>query len=138
MNEKRIFYSSPLVKITGQLRLGSRHFLYHYARYWVPSSVSITQWITGTLSYPQLHSNPALWNVFTVSLKWSVMKQLRILGWPTVVHNSFNCHWSTAFISIKLEEPTVAFSWSTLYSCISLEWDFNSCIRLQLVEWAIL
>ena len=136
--KKRIFYSSSQVKTTGWLGLGSIHFLYHYPRYWWPSSVSITQCINGTLSYPQLHSNPTLWNVCTVSLKWSVIMQIRIPRWPIFEHNSLNCHWSTAFISIKLEEPPVASIWSAPHSCISLEWDFNSCIRLQLFEWAIL
>ena len=134
-------YCSPFLvwKWQGWLGLGSRHFLYHYPRYWLPSSVSITQCMTTeTLSYPYLHSNPALWNVFTVSLEWIVMKQVRTPRWPVVVHSSLNCHWSTAFISIKLEEPPVAFSWSAMDSHISLEWDFKSCIRLQLVEWAIL
>ena len=35
-------------------------------------------------------------------------------------------------------EPPVAFTWSAYHCHISLEWEFNSCIRLQLVEWAIL
>ena len=141
MDQWKRKYSTPVLRWRwqGWLGLGSRHFFYHYPRYWFPSSVSVTQCITTeTLSYPYLHGNPALWNVFTVSLKWSVMKQIRTPRWPIVQHNSLNCHWSTAFISIKLEEPPVAFSWSAFDSHISLEWDFNSCLRLHLVEWTIL
>ena len=57
--------------------------------------------------------------------------------WPTVVHNSFDSHWSTAFVTIKLQKPSVALAW-TIDSHISLKRDFDRCIRLQLVERTVL
>ena len=35
------------------------------------------------------------------------MQQIRVPRWPDVVNSSLNCHWSTAFISIKLEIPPI-------------------------------
>ena len=69
-----------------------------------------------------------------------MMKQIGIPSrwWPAIVHNSFDCHWSTAFVTIKLEEPPVTLGRSALDSHIPLERYFDGCIRVQLVERAVL
>ena len=66
-----------------------------------------------------------------------MMKQIGITRWPSVVHNSFDCHWSTAFVAIKLEESPITLN-GIRDSHVSLKWDFARCIRLQLVERAVL
>ena len=69
-----------------------------------------------------------------------MMKQTGIPSrwWPIVVHSSFDCHWSTAFVTIKLEEPPVALGRRTINSHYSMERDFDRCIRLQLIKRAVL
>ena len=118
--------------------LGPRYFFNHYPRYWIPPSVSITQSVATTLSYPQFHSNSALWDVFIVSLKWPMMQQIRVPRWPVVVNNSVNRHRSTAFISIELEIPAITLRTSTFDPHVSLEWDSERWIRLQFVKCTVL
>ena len=83
---------------------------------WGVRSDKVLVWVLDTSSsYPYFHGNLALWDAFT-SRKWSVMKQFRTPRWLIVVHNSLNCHQSTAFITVKLEEVPVAFTWTKCHS----------------------
>ena len=118
------------------LGLGPRYFFSYYPGHWIPPSVSITQGVGITLTYPQFHSNRPLWNVFTVSLKWPMMQLIIIgvTGRPAIVDNCLNRHWSTTFVSIELEIPPVTPR-ITIDPQVSLKWDFERSMYRTSTCW---
>ena len=56
---------------------------------------------------------------------------------PVIVNTSLNRHWSTAFVSIELEIPPITLS-IAINPHVTLERDFERCVRFQLVKSTVL
>ena len=65
-------------------------------------------------------------------------EQSGVPGGPVVANDSINRRWSTTFVIIELEIPTVTLHTTTIDSHRSLKRDLECCIREQLVKRAIL